>query len=133
MAKKEEYKLKNEKFLMDLRAEEEVHELPCGILYRVVQNSGIERHPQANSIVTVHYTGSLINGRVFDDSRTRSYPEAFRLREVITGWQIALQNMNVVDRWIVYIPAAVGYGSKTSGPSPGNSTLIFDVELLGIA
>ena len=133
MGKKEDYKLKNESFLESLRQEEEVQELPCGILYRVLQTGEGERTPQLNSIVTVHYTGSLINGRVFDDSRERKFPEAFRLREVITGWQIALQRMHVGDRWEIYIPAAVGYGSRTSGPIPGNSTLVFDVELLGIA
>ena len=133
MSKKEDYKIKNEKFLTELRQKEEIHELPCGILCKVIQHNEDERHPKVNSVVTVHYTGSLINGRVFDDSRSRNYPEAFRLRDVITGWQIALQQMTVGDRWIIYIPAEMGYGSRTSGPIPGNSTLIFDVELLGIA
>ena len=133
MAKKEEYKIKNQLFLQQLREEEDIKELPCGILYRVLQAGEGDRKPKLHNIVTVHYTGSLINGRVFDDSRDRSYPEAFRLRDVITGWQIALQNMCVGDRWEIYIPAEVGYGSRTSGPIPGNSTLVFDVELLGIA
>lgn len=133
MSKKEDYKIKNQKFLTDLRQEEGVMELPKGILVRILQKGEGDRKPNVNNVVTVHYTGSLINGRVFDDSRTRNYPEAFRLRDVITGWQIALSNMCVGDRWEIYIPSELGYGSRTSGPIPGNSTLVFDVELLGIA
>lgn len=60
-------------------------------------------------------------------------PEAFRLNEVIEGWQIALQKMRVGDHWIVYIPYNMGYGTRTSGPIPAFSTLIFEVQLLGIA
>lgn len=89
--------------------------------------------PRLNSIVTVHYKGTLINGREFDNSWKRNYPEAFRLNEVIEGWQIALQRMHVGDHWIVYIPYAMGYGTRSSGPIPAFSTLVFDVQLLGIA
>lgn len=133
MSKKSEYKLKNEAFLEDLKGKEGILELPCGILYRVLQQGEGSRQPNMGSIVTVHYKGSLINGRVFDDSRERGCPEAFRLRELVTGWQIALQRMRPGDRWEIYLPAEVGYGAKTSGPIPGNSTLIFDIELLGVA
>lgn len=63
----------------------------------------------------------------------RNCPEAFRLNEVIEGWQIALQKMRVGDHWIVYIPYNMGYGTRTSGPIPAFSTLIFEVQLLGIA
>ena len=86
-----------------------------------------------NSIVSVHYKGTLINGREFDNSWKRNCPEAFRLNEVIDGWQIALQQMRVGDHWMVYIPYTVGYGTRTSGPIPAFSTLIFEVKLLGIA
>ncbi len=89
--------------------------------------------PGARSIVTVHYKGSLINGRVFDNSYQRGYPEAFRLTEVIEGWQLALQQMRVGDKWVVYIPYTMGYGGRSSGPIPAFSTLVFEVELLGIA
>ena len=71
--------------------------------------------------------------RVFDDSRREGIPAAFRLFEVIDGWQIALSQMRPGDRWTIYIPAALAYGSRTDGDIPGNSTLIFDVELLSIA
>ena len=133
MSKKQTYKESNETFLEELRKENDILSLPGGILYRIVTSGNSERSPLPNSIVTVHYQGRLINGRIFDDSRKRPCPEAFRLTEVIKGWQIALRHMQVGDRWTLYIPASLGYGSRTSGPIPGNSTLIFDVELIGIA
>jgi peptidylprolyl isomerase len=116
-----------------LRAENDIRELPCGILYRVLEEGNGGNTPRLNSIVTVHYKGTLINGREFDNSWKRNYPEAFRLNEVIEGWQIALQRMHVGDHWIVYIPYAMGYGTRSSGPIPAFSTLVFDVQLLGIA
>lgn len=133
MSKKQTYKESNETFLEELRKENDILSLPGGILYRIVTSGNSERSPLPNSIVIVHYQGRLINGRIFDDSRKCPYPEAFRLTEVIEGWQIALRHMQVGDRWTLYIPASLGYGSRTSGPIPGNSTLIFDVELIGIA
>ena len=57
----------------------------------------------------------------------------FRLNEVIEGWQIALLRMHPGSRWIVYIPYTMGYGTRTSGPIPAYSTLIFEVELLNIS
>ena len=106
MGRKEEYKLQNEQFMQALCAEADVCELPCGILYKVLE---------------------------FDNSWKRNCPEAFRLSEVIEGWQIALQKMRVGDRWIIYIPYTMGYGTRTSGPIPAFSTLVFEVQLLGIA
>ena len=134
MGKKEEYKLKNEQFLQNLRTEEGVKELAAGVLYRILESGqGSSATPRPNSIVSVHYKGTLINGREFDNSWKRNCPEAFRLNEVIDGWQIALQQMRVGDHWMVYIPYTVGYGTRTSGPIPAFSTLIFEVKLLGIA
>ena len=89
--------------------------------------------PNVRSIVTVHYKGSLINGRVFDNSYERNCPEAFRLCDVIDGWQLALQRMRAGDKWIIYIPYTMGYGTRASGPIPAFSTLVFEVELLGVA
>lgn len=133
MGRKEEYKTKNEQFLEELRAENDIKELPSGILYRVIEEGQGTNTPRLNSIVSVHYKGTLINGREFDNSWTRNCPEAFRLNEVIEGWQIALQQMHVGDRWIIYIPYTVGYGKRASGPIPAYSTLIFEVQLLSIA
>lgn len=133
MGKKEEYKQKNERFLQDLRAEEGIKELEAGVLYRVLESGEGSAVPRLNSVVSVHYKGTLINGREFDNSWKRNCPEAFRLNEVISGWQIALQRMHVGDRWIIYIPYTVGYGTRASGLIPAFSTLIFEVKLLGIA
>ena len=119
MSKKSEYKVRNEAFLAEKRTEEGIMELPKGILYKVEKSGNPQgRRPDLRSVVCVHYTGR---------------PAAFRLYEVIDGWQIALSQMRPGDRWTLYIPAAMAYGSRTDGDIPGNSTLIFDVELISIA
>lgn len=132
MSRKEEYKLKNEEFLAELAANEDIKSLPCGVLYKVINEGNGTKSPTLSSVVSVHYRGTLINGREFDNSYKRNCPEAFRLNQVIEGWQQALQQMHVGDKWIIYIPYTLGYGTRTSGPIPGFSTLIFEVELLGI-
>ncbi len=133
MSKKEEYLQRNTEFLTALRQDPEVHQLPNGVLYRILASSGGDRRPNIRSVVSVHYTGTLINGRIFDDTRRSKTPAAFRLKDVITGWQIALCRMAPGDRWQIYIPSHAGYGDRRMGEIPANSTLIFDVELLGIA
>lgn len=133
MSRKEEYKKQNEQFLETLRSEQDIKELAAGVLYRVLETGQGNNTPRLNSIVSVHYKGTLINGREFDNSWKRNCPEAFRLNEVIEGWQIALQQMHTGDHWIVYIPYTVGYGTRTSGPIPAYSSLIFEVQLLSIA
>ena len=133
MSKKEIYKQKNIQFLKDLSTEEGIQSLPCGIYYKVLQTGKGKVSPTVRRIVSVHYRGTLIDGKEFDKSYKRNCPEAFRLCDVIDGWQIALQQMHVGDKWTIYIPSEMGYGSRTSGPIPGCSTLIFAVELLNIA
>ena len=131
--KKEEYKEQNLLFLEETASQEGVSKLPCGVLYKVLERGTGTVSPQLSSVVTVHYRGTLINGREFDNSWKRSCPEAFRLNQVIEGWQQALQQMHVGDKWIVYIPYTLGYGNRPSGPIPAFSTLVFEVEFLGIA
>ena len=132
MSKKEIYKNKNIEFLKELSIQEGINSLPCGIYYKVLQTGEGKVSPTPRSIVSVHYRGALIDGKEFDNSYKRNCPEAFRLCDVIDGWQIALQQMHVGDKWMIYIPSEMGYGSKASGPIPGFSTLIFEVELLGV-
>lgn len=132
MSKKEIYKEKNIQFLKEISAEEGIQSLPCGIYYKVLQTGNGTTSPNVRSIVSVHYKGSLINGKEFDNSYERNCPEAFRLCDLIDGWQIALQRMHVGDKWIIYIPYSMGYGIKTCGPIPAFSTLVFEMELLGI-
>lgn len=126
------YKAENEAFMAEMAQQPDVHQLAGGMLYQVVRSGTGTRCPNVRSIVTVNYKGSLINGRVFDDSSRQACPPAFRVRELIAGWQIALCRMHEGDCWKIYVPANLGYGPRTSGPIPGNSTLIFDIELLRI-
>ena len=132
MSKKEIYKNKNIEFLKELSTQEGINSLPCGIYYKVLETGEGKVSPTVRSIVSVHYRGTLTDGKEFDNSYKRNCPEAFRLCDVIDGWQIALQQMHVGDKWIIYIPSEMGYGSKASGPIPAYSTLIFEVELVGI-
>ncbi len=133
MNKKEERRLQNEQFLADLKAIDDINELRAGVLYKVLKRGNGTEHPGPRSIVTCHYRGSLISGKVFDSSYERNCPEAFRVNELISGFQIALVNMTPGDHWIVYIPAQQGYGPRGAGSDiPGHSTLIFEIELISI-
>lgn len=133
MGKKKEYKETNRMFLKRLASQEGVFALPGGIYYKVLETGGGTVSLGPRSIVTVHYKGSLIDGRVFDNSYERTCPDALRLSDVIEGWQVALQKMHVGDKWIIYIPYAMGYGIKSVDSIPAYSTLIFEVELLAVA
>ena len=106
------------------KKEEGIHELPHGILYRITKSGDGTRDVGPRSIVTCYYRGSLISGKVFDDAWERGYPEAFRVSDLITGFQIALRAMHAGDRWTLYIPYSEAYGTRSSGDIPGCSTLI---------
>ena len=130
---KREYAQANRVWIEAKAQEEGVKALPRGIYYKVLaegRNDG--RHPSPRSIVTAHYTGWTINGKKFDSSRGGA-PLAIRLCDVIEGWIVAMQQMCVGDRWEVYIPAEMGYGKFSQPDIPAGSTLIFEIELLGIA
>lgn len=129
---KSEYVEKNRQWLRDKSMEEGVKPLDKGIFYKVISKGKGGQKPNRGSVVVVHYTGKLINGKKFDSSRGGTAP-AFRLRELIPGWIIALQQMSPGDRWEVYIPAEQAYGSRTQPGIPGGSTLVFDIELLSVA
>ena len=133
MAKKSNgsYKMANDSYLADMASRPGVRELANGILYKVLE-AGSGKSPGAGSVVSVYYKGSLINGRVFDDNTGKRIPDAFRLRDLIVGWQIALRNMREGDRWQIYIPAAYGYGSRPVPGIPGGSALVFDVRLVKV-
>ena len=130
---KKEYAQLNKAWIEAKAQEESVKALPRGIYYKVLaegQNDG--RHPSPRSIVTAHYTGWTINGKKFDSSRGGA-PLAIRLCDLIEGWIVAMQQMCVGDRWEVYIPAEMGYGKFSQPGIPAGSTLIFEIELIGIA
>lgn len=130
--KNEQYIRQNKAFLEEIRQEDGVRELRAGVLYKVIETGEGLGTVSPRSIVSCYYRGSLINGKVFDDGFSRGYPEAFRVNELISGFQIALVNMHVGDHWMVYIPAEMGYGSRGDQVIPGGSTLIFEIKLVSI-
>ncbi|MDE6479468.1 MAG: FKBP-type peptidyl-prolyl cis-trans isomerase [Muribaculaceae bacterium] len=130
---KKEYAEKNKAWLEEKAHETGVQALDGGVYYRVIKSGNADgRTPDRNSVVTAHYTGKTINGKQFDSSLGGVAP-AFRLKDLIEGWIIALQQMHVGDKWELYIPADKGYGKFSQPGIPGGSTLIFEIELLGIA
>jgi len=106
-----------------------VIKLPSGLQYKVIKE-GTGESPDDNDVVTVHYTGTLVDGTVFDSSRERGEPIEFPVNGVIAGWTEALKLMKPGSQFMLYIPASLAYGDKKTGPIPEGSTLIFDVELL---
>lgn len=131
MANKE-YIERNRAWLAEKSAEAGVKTIDKGVCYKVIKRGNPQAaSPNRSSVVTVHYTGRTINGKKFDSSRGGVAP-AFRLRELIPGWIIALQQMHVGDKWEIYIPAEQGYGKMNQPGIPGGSTLIFEIELLGL-
>jgi FKBP-type peptidyl-prolyl cis-trans isomerase len=102
-----------------------------GLQYKIIK-SGTGPSPKPTDVVKVHYTGTLIDGTVFDSSVKRGVPATFPVNGVIPGWTEALQLMKVGDKWQLVIPAKLAYGEEGPDPIGPNSVLIFDVELLGI-
>lgn len=130
---KKAYIQKNKDWLFVKSEEEGVKALPNGIFYKVLTyGDPSSARPTLRSIITAHYTGKTIDGKQFDSSRG-GVPLACRLCDLIEGWIIAIQEMHIGDRFEVYIPAEMGYGRFSQPGIPGGSTLIFDIELLGIA
>lgn len=130
---KQDYIEKNRQWLTAKAGEAGVKTLDKGVMYKVLKNGNPKgATPNRGSVVTAHYTGKTINGKTFDSSRGGVAP-AFRLRDLIPGWIIALQQMHVGDRWEIYIPAEQGYGRFSQPGIPGGSALIFDIELLGVS
>ena len=123
---------KGRKFLEANGKREGVVTLASGLQYEVMK-SGTGPMPKASDKVTVHYHGTLIDGTVFDSSVERGKPATFPVNGVIKGWVEALQLMKVGDKWKLFIPADLAYGSRGAGSDIGpNEALIFEVELLGI-
>ncbi len=130
---KQEYVEKNREWLKAKSQEENVHMLDKGVCYKVLKKGDASKpSPNRGSVVTAHYVGKTINGKTFDSSRGGIAP-AFRLRDLIPGWIIAMQKMHPGDKWEVYIPAEQAYGKINQPGIPGGSTLIFEIELLAVS
>ena len=125
-------KVVGEEFLSANKDKEGVVTLESGLQYKVL-TEGKGPQPAATDTVTVHYTGSLISGEVFDSSVSRGEPATFPLNGVIAGWTEALQLMPTGSKWQLYIPADLAYGPQGNRSIGPNETLLFEVELIEIA
>ena len=137
------FEMKNQKSEANLKAGQNFLEengkrpgvvvLASGLQYEII-TEGTGPKPTAKDKVTCHYHGTLIDGTVFDSSVRRGQPATFPLNMVIKGWTEGLQLMTVGSKWRFFIPPQLAYGDRQVSAQIGpNSTLIFDVELLGIS
>lgn len=118
-------------FLVANKGKEGVVETESGLQYKIeVEGTGIA--PEETDTVEVNYEGRLIDGTVFDSSYDRGESVKFPLNRVIKGWTEGLTYAKEGGKIQLYVPAELGYGQRGSGPIPGNSTLIFDIELVKV-
>lgn len=123
----------SKKFFTENGKKEGIKTTDSGLQYEVLA-SGEGELAKPEDTVTVHYTGKLLDGTVFDSSVERGEPATFALNRVIPGWTEGLALMNVGSKYKLYIPSELGYGAQGAGADiPPNATLVFEVELLKIA
>lgn len=121
-----------EQFLSENGKKENVKTTASGLQY-VVEKEGTGAQPTAEDEVTVHYTGKLLNGQVFDSSVNRGEPATFPLNRVIPGWTEGVQLMQEGSKYRFFIPSDLAYGPQgIPNAIPPHSTLIFDVELIKV-
>jgi FKBP-type peptidyl-prolyl cis-trans isomerase FklB len=119
-------------FLAENKKQPGVIELPSGLQYSVIKE-GTGAKATAKNQVKVHYTGTLIDGTVFDSSVSRGEPATFGVTQVISGWVEGLQLMSKGSKYKFYIPSNLAYGAQGAGKAIGpHATLVFEVELLEI-
>jgi FKBP-type peptidyl-prolyl cis-trans isomerase len=125
-------KQKGTAFLQQNKSKAGVTETKSGLQYEIL-TKGNGAVPTAADTIVAHYRGSLLDGKVFDDSYSRGEPITIPVSGVIPGWTEALQLMPVGSKWKLYIPSAIGYGDYGAGQDiPGGATLVFEVELISI-
>ena len=120
-------------FLAANKTKEGVKTTASGLQYKIISHGKGTQSPKSTDTVTVNYRGTLINGTEFDSSAKQGKPVTFPVGQVIPGWTEVLQLMKEGDKFQVFIPSSLAYGEHSPSPDIGpNSTLIFDIELLGI-
>ncbi|MBX7153763.1 MAG: FKBP-type peptidyl-prolyl cis-trans isomerase [Bacteriodetes bacterium] len=119
------------KFLAENAKKPGVVTTPSGLQYKVVKQGDGEK-PSSTDTVKVHYKGTFIDGKVFDSSIDRGEPIEFPLNRVIKGWTEGVGLMNVGSKYELYIPYNLAYGEQGRQGIPPASTLVFEVELLGV-
>jgi peptidylprolyl isomerase len=119
-------------FLDENSTADGVQSTASGLQYKVLDTGTGSTHPTATDRVNVHYHGTLIDGTVFDSSVDRGEPISFGLNQVIPGWTEGLQLMVVGEKTRLFIPSELAYGNRAAGKIEPGSTLLFDVELIGI-
>jgi FKBP-type peptidyl-prolyl cis-trans isomerase FklB len=128
----EKNKKEGAEFLAANKAKEGVKTLPSGLQYKVLAE-GNGTQPKSTDQVTVNYRGTFLDGTEFDNSYKRGEPITFPVNGVIKAWSEALPLMKTGAKWQLFVPAELAYGEKGAGRAIGpNSTLIFEVELVGI-
>ncbi|MBQ9182342.1 MAG: FKBP-type peptidyl-prolyl cis-trans isomerase [Neisseriaceae bacterium] len=129
----QQYAEVNRQWLATNAKQDGVQTTASGLQY-VVKKEGNGKQPTLNDVVSVKYTGRLIDGTVFDstDQNNAGNPVTFPLDGVVQGWQEGLQLMKEGAEYTLILPAALGYGEQTVGSIPANSALIFDVALVKV-
>ncbi|MCM1291444.1 MAG: FKBP-type peptidyl-prolyl cis-trans isomerase [Prevotella sp.] len=121
-----------EKFLAENKKQENIKETASGLQYMVMKE-GEGATPTAEDEVTVHYTGKLLDGTVFDSSVNRGEPATFPLNRVIPGWTEGVQLMKEGSKYMFFIPSDLAYGPQgIPNAIPPHSVLIFEVELIKV-
>ena len=116
-------------FLAKNKNKKGVHTTKSGLQYKILKK-GKGASPKDNAKVTVNYTGTLLNGNVFDSSKKRGKPAVFSINRVIKGWTEALKLMKTGSKWKVWIPTDLAYGANGGGSKIGpDETLVFEIEL----
>lgn len=125
------YVKEQEKFLADNKKRPGVRTTASGLQYEVI-TQGTGTRPTVADTFVVNYKGTLTNGTEFDNSYSRGTPLVMAMSDVVKGWTEALELMPVGSKYKVYIPYQLGYGLNGSGPIPGGSVLVFEMELLDV-